>query len=250
MTSHYDLPAGRLGDALDRAMVQAVRTPPAHEPIFEYPGLIAVDWNRAATCHHSNVPVVGTVAAMIDPVAAAHALGKIRLASIVGGVSRLDQTQRAILAAAAGHPGAEQRPQSYFGRAVRAFIEAEALQDYFEISPAETPGKEHHGIRPAGYAESEQTEAVAFARGERPPARDLFEEMRQRAARYGLDPHRRVALVALMALYNEHDTLDRFKGRGWVFTARDLGEYLKNRAARRPATFEALFLAMATYHGW
>ncbi len=248
MTSFYDLPGGRLGVALDAAISEAVRKPPAHERIFSYPGLIEVDWQRAAHCHHSNVTLVGTIGAMLDPVAAAGALGKIRLASIVGGVSKLDWNQSALLAAAAGKPGAERLPKKFFAGAVLGLIEAEGLERYFEFD--DELGKDHYGIRPAGYEESERADARAFAAGEDLEPRDLFAEMRQRASRDQLTPPGRVALVAVMALYNEDDTRERFKGRGWSLTTRDLGAYLQDRAERRPAAFENLLLAMATYHGW
>ena len=60
MTSFYDLPAGRLDDALDAAVSQAVRTPPANERLFAYPGLLEADWDWASCCHHSNILMVGT----------------------------------------------------------------------------------------------------------------------------------------------------------------------------------------------
>jgi len=250
MSSFYDLPAGHLGDALDAAMSQAVRHPPAHEKFFKYPGLIEVDWERAASCHHSNVPIVGTIGAMIDPVAAAGALDKIRLASIIGGVSKLDWNQSGLLAAAAGQPGAEQLREP-FGPAVRAFIAAERLEPYFEFS--EVPGDsgdQEFGIRPAGHAETLRAQQMAYAAGDEPEPRNLFDEVRQRANDRRLDVDGRVALVAVMALYNEYDTRERFKGRGWVLTARDFGDYLRDRAERLPAAFDNLLLAMATYHGW
>ena len=43
MTGFYDLPAGRLGDALDAALSQAVCTPPASERLFAYPGVLEAD---------------------------------------------------------------------------------------------------------------------------------------------------------------------------------------------------------------
>lgn len=252
MPSFYDLPAGRLGEAVDAAVLVAAREPPAHDHIFSYPGFIEVDWDCAAACHHSNIPIVGTIGAMIDPVAAAGALQKVGLPSIVGGVSRTDDSQSAIFAAAAGKTGLALLSKSAFGLAVRALIEAEALEPYFDISKdvGDTPGNQHYGIRPAGYAESERADRTAFAAGEIPKRRDLFTEMRQRANERRLDTAGRVALVAIMSLYNEDDTRNCFKGRGWTLTACEVGEYLRDRADRRPAAFDSLLLAMATYRGW
>ena len=247
VTSFYDLPDGRLGDALDAAVSQAVCTPPAGERLFAYPGLLEVDWEQAACCHHSNIPLVGTIGAMIDPVAAAGALEGVRLPAVIGGVSRIDWDQGALLAAAAGSPGAERMPKQFFDSAVRAVIEAEELSPFFEFSGT---GRGHYAIRPFGYADSEAADRAAFAAGETPEPRNLFDEMRRRANDFGLDTLRRVALVAIMALYNEQDTAEHFKGRGWVLTARELGEYLRDRADRRPAAFDNLLLAMAAYHGW
>lgn len=251
MASFYDVPPGRLGEALDAALSAFVRRPPAHERFFNYPGLIEVDWEAAADCHHSNITLVGTIGAMIDPVAAAGALEKVKLASIVGGVSRLDDSQSGILAAAAGKAGAELLMKSFFGKAVQGLIEAEGLDPYFEFTAVDDDaGEDHYGILPAGYAESTADEAAAYAKGDDPEPRDLFVEMRQRANDRRLDTHGRVALVAVMSLYNELDTRECFKGRGWAFSAREFGHYLRDRAERRPAAFTNLLLAMATYHGW
>ena len=80
--------------------------------------------------------------------------------------------------------------------------------------------------------------------------RDLFQEMRQQANADCLDTPGQVALVAVMALYNDYATRDRFKGRGWTLGAAEFGHYLRHRAEHRPAAFDTLLLAMATYHGW
>ena len=162
MTSNYDMPPGRLGQALDAAMVQAVREPPAGDAIFGYPGLVEVDWDAASSCHESNVSVVGTI------------------------------------------------------------------------------GARDFGIRPAGYGESCRVQ----------DSRNLFDDMRRRANERGLGMAGRVALVAVMALYNEDGARASFRGRGWTLTARQLGDYLRDRADRRPVAFDSLLLAMATYHGW
>ena len=240
----YALPGGRLGEALDAAVSQAERRPPAHERLFEIrDGRLAVDWGRAALGHHSNIPIVGTIGAMIDPDAAAGALARVRLASIVGGVCRLDENQEAILSAAAGSPDA---PRSGFRPAVRSLIAEEGLEAYFDL----LPDPDSFDIRPAGYAESCRDEREAYQRGEDPIPRDLFAETKHRAQRERLEHGRRIALVAVMALYNEDNTRKTFKGRGWSFTARDLGAWLRNRAEVRPAAFAALLFAMATYHGW
>lgn len=74
---------------------------------------------------------------MIDPVAAAGALGKTRLAGTVGWVSRLAEAQSSILGAAAGGPLAAFQ-KALFAPAVLALIEAEELEDFFELPvPAE-----------------------------------------------------------------------------------------------------------------
>ena len=249
----YELPDGRLGQALEAAFRYAADWPPAYEHLFEIrDGRLAVDltvdWERAAACHHSNIPLVGTLGAMVDPAAAARALPGIPLAAIVGGCCRLDEHQEAILAAmiGPGGPGKPDAPRSCFGTAVRTLIVEEGLEDYFDL----LPDPESFDIRLAGYAQSCREKREAYARGLDPEPRDLFAAAKARAQKDRLDPGRRIALVAVMALYNEHETCVTFKGRGWSFGARELGTWLRNRAEVHPAAFEALLLAMATYHGW
>lgn len=94
-----------------------------------------------------------------------------------------------------------------------------------------------------------RADQIAFTTGEERHPRGPFVETRSLANWQRLDPVGRVALVAIMALYDEDDTDRCSRGRGRVLTARDLGDYLRNRAESRPAAFEALLMAMAAYHG-
>lgn len=236
--AYYDIEAGPLGEALKRAVGLAVRRPPAHDEIFALPGLIQVDWERAAHCHHTNMPLVAAIGGMIDPTAAEAALGpKCRLVSACGRVSALDEIQDSILLVAAGKPPSNGRDPRRFTQAVLCLIEEERLERYFEIEDRAYAG-DHHGIRPYGYTEAIRTEDGSG---------DI--EHTKAAART-LPADRRIPLVLILSLYNEYTSRDVFKGCGWAFHGARLGCWLRDRFRTNPQSACHALTALGSYPGW
>lgn len=236
--AYYDIEAGPLGEAVNRAVGLAVRQPPAHDEIFALPGLIQVDWEHAAHCHHTNLPLVAAIGGMIDPTAAAAALGpKYRLVSACGRVSALDEIQDSILLAAAGEPVSNARNPRRFTQAVLGLIEAEGLEGYFEIEDRAYAG-DHHGIRPYGYSNAIQTEGEPGDIG------------RTKAAARTLPGDRRIPLVLILSLYNEYNNRDVFEGSGWAFHGAQLGHWPHGRFKTNPPAARHALTALGSYPGW
>lgn len=236
----YDIETGPLGEALVRAVGLAARRPPACDKIFGIGRQIGVDWDCAANCHHSNMPVVAAIGAMIDPAAAEIALGpKCRLVSACGRVSGFDDIQDSILLAAAGIPASHGCNPDRFTRALLGLIEAEHLEEYFEIESRAYAG-DHYGIRPHGYAQ-----AVRAGSG---PA-DI-ECTKAAAAARSLEKDRRIPLVLILSLYNEYASRDVFKGRGWAFHGVQLGCWLRGRFQKKTQSARHALTALGSYPGW
>lgn len=236
--AYYDIEAGPLGEAVKRAVGLAVRQPPAHDEIFGMDRLIQVDWEHAAHCHHTNMPLVAAIGGMIDPTAAEAALGpKYRLVSACGRVSALDDIQDGILLAAAGEPPGNGHNPRRFTQAVLGLIEAEGLEGYFEIEDRAYAG-DHHGIRPYGYAK-----AIRMDSG---PG-DIE---RTKVAARTFEQDRRIPLVLILSLYNEYMAKDVLKGRGWVFHGARLGRWLRGRFRTNPQSARHALTALGSYPGW
>lgn len=220
--AYYDNEAGPLGEALELAIGLSMLRPPAHERIFAMSGLIEIDWDRARHCHHTNMPLVAAIGGMIDPVAAEGALGpKYRLVDACGQVSVIDEAQENILLAAAGKPKTSGRDAQRFTQAVLGLIEQERLEEYFEIDDK----ADYHGIQPL---EMEYVKTAAKA----------------------LEQDRRIPLVIVLSLYNEHTARNIFKGRGWAFHGVCLGRWLRSRFKTNRFTARHALTALGSYPGW
>lgn len=238
--AYYDLDASPALDAIERAVNFTADHPPAYQSLFSHKGLIGVDWDKAANCHHSNTSLVAAIGSMIDSKAAEAALyPNYRLATAVGGTSCLDENQKGAFLAAAGVYDTSRNPQ-WFTEAVNELIDTEELGDYFERGPE--AARSHERIRPYGYTEYWS----ADGRPELLP----MQMVKAKADKERLPKDKRVALLIVLALYNESDTKDTFKGRGWVFHGAELGRWLRERFASNERSARAALRAIGHYCYW
>ena len=242
--AYYDPEPGPAFDAIERAINQTLVRPPGYDKLFSNTGLIGVDWDRVKHCHHSNEPIVAAIAGMIDDSAAESAMNSMfkasysyRLADAVGKVSSMDENQFKVFLAAAGHAGRPRDPQA-FTEAVNTLIDTEDLGAYFERGP--NAGHSHQDIRPFGYAES----------WDQPGTPSALEKVKAKADRERLPKDKRVALLIVLALYNEYDTRELFKGRGWAFHGVELGRWLKERFHSNERSARAALTALGQYCYW
>lgn len=242
--AHYDLDPGPVFDAIERAVNQTIAKPPAHDRLFSNTGLIGVDWDRVAHCHHSNQPIVAAIAAMIDGSAAESAMNsmfkasyKYRVADAVGKASSMDEDQYRVFLAAAGYKGRPRDPLA-FTTAVNELIDGEDLGAYFERGT--NARHSHEDIRPLGHAEA----------WDRPSTPKPMETVKAKAERERLPADKRIPLIIVLALYNDHDVRETFKGRGWTFHGVELGRWLKERFESNERAARAALRALGQYCYW
>lgn len=225
--SYYDLVACPALDAIERAVNFTVEHPPAYEALFSHKGLIGVDWDLASSCHHSNTILVAGIGGMIDGKAAEGTFHpKFRLANAVGKASGLDGFQQGAFLAAADVYGRSPNPLA-FTQAVNELIDTEQIGGYFERGSDSACS--HEDIRPYGCQ---------------------MEQVKSKADKERLPKDKRIALLIVLALYNDYDTAETFKGRGWVFHAAELGRWLRERFASNERSARAALRAIGHYCYW
>lgn len=236
------LPAGATGETIARVVGHIQRKPIACERPASIDGhYLLIDFGG----HHTNELILAMLAGLADPAGAEAAQANIwRLPKLIDLVSSIDEHQKQAITAFAHLRG---EPLTLY-EAIYTLIEAESLHAYFEHEDGhhDDPKHRHHSIRPAGYA----AHSRQMRENEDAPDWDVFDELRKKAQGEKLDEPRRVALVAILAIYNSQLTGEHFKGRGWTLRAGALGRYLRRRIDSDPLTFDAFVSALAVYPGW
>ena len=164
---------------------------------------------------------------MIDDKSAEAAFDpRFRLANAVGKASGLDDFQQGVFLAAAGIDDHSRNPLA-FTQAVNELIDTEKIGGYFERGP--DAARSHDDIRPYGCH---------------------MEQVKSKADKERLPKDQRIALLIVLALYNDYDTAEIFKGRGWVFHAAELGRWLRERFASNERSARAALRAIGHYCYW
>lgn len=236
MRSFSLIPNNAAGAAVRRAVAQIDQTGLACERPIRIEGDYLL-W--ADSVHHSAMLIMALLVGMTTDTP--DNMDQWRIPQVIDKIAGQDENQETIMLRLSPAPAS-----TTLYDCIKTIIKAESLEQYFEEEQREEddPKNWHQAIRPVRYRAAQR---AAMGEGDEI---DVFAELKRQAQAERMEPMRRIALVAILSIYNAETTGEYFKGRGWNFHAAELGAYCASRIEAKPDAFDALIHAFVVYPGW